>query len=171
MRPVNKISIQPTRNNVDKATPVSIGKRIAQLRVQNNWTQQTLASRLAMSRVAVSHIEMDLNLPSERTVTLLAGLFKLKPFELVGGTTYPKAKAERLPESVCCFTRLEMDFALMQNDLDWLIKLKGSPRVEKLQKTIIKKWSRRLKTWADGELSETEKGVIGAALDELMMIS
>jgi transcriptional regulator with XRE-family HTH domain len=56
----------------------SIGKRIARLRQERGWTQQDLATRLASSRVAVSHIEMDLIIPSERTVTLLAGLFKLE---------------------------------------------------------------------------------------------
>jgi transcriptional regulator with XRE-family HTH domain len=73
----------------------TIGKRIAFLRQKNNWTQASLASRLAMSRVAISHIEMDLTIPNERSITLMAGLFKLTPLELVDGTTYPKAKAER----------------------------------------------------------------------------
>ena len=35
--------------------------------------------------------------PGERTVALLAGLFKIEPHELVAGTDYPLAKAERLP--------------------------------------------------------------------------
>jgi len=44
------------------------------------WTQQDLADRLAVSRVAVSHIEAGLRDPGERTVTLLAGLFKVEPW-------------------------------------------------------------------------------------------
>jgi hypothetical protein len=114
---------------------------------------------------------MDLNLPSERTVTLLAGLFKCTPFELVNGTTYPGAKAERLPGSVCCYTKLEVDLALMQNDLDWLEKLADSPRLEKLQKTIINRWTRRLKMWACQAVSENENAMIGAALETLKLIS
>lgn len=82
----------------------SIGKRIAYLRQENGWTQQSLGDRLAMSRVAISHIEMDLSIPSERTITLMAGVFKLSPTDLVEGTTYPRAKAERLPELTTIYT-------------------------------------------------------------------
>ncbi len=57
----------------------SFGKRIARLRQQRGWTQERLAERLAVSRVAVSHIEMGLSIPSERTVVLLAGLFDTEP--------------------------------------------------------------------------------------------
>src|SRR3989304_8739475 len=97
----------------------TIGKRIARLRQETGWTQRALAARRAISRVAVSQIEMDLTLPSERTVTLLAGLFKLSPQALVEGTTYPLAKAERLPQVACCYTALEYDLALL-NDLAWI---------------------------------------------------
>jgi len=37
-----------------------IGRRIARHRQEQGWTQQTLGSRLAISRVAVSHYEMKL---------------------------------------------------------------------------------------------------------------
>ena len=50
----------------------SLGQRIATLRVDRGWTQQQLADRLGISRVAVSHLETDLNTPSERPVALLA---------------------------------------------------------------------------------------------------
>ncbi len=82
----------------------TIGKRIVKLRQKDGLTQQSLADRLAISRVAISHIEMDLVIPSERSITLLAGIFKLTPATLVEGTTYPRAKAERLPEFTCLFT-------------------------------------------------------------------
>ena len=61
----------------------TIGQRIARLRQQMGWTQEALAERVAISRVAISHFEMDIAIPSERTITLLAGLFKLSPPELV----------------------------------------------------------------------------------------
>ncbi|MFN8566583.1 MAG: helix-turn-helix transcriptional regulator [Kouleothrix sp.] len=83
------------------------GARIARLRAARGWTQEQLAERLAASRVAVSHFEMGLALPSERTVVLLAGLFKLEPHELVAGTSYPPAKAERLPAAACRYTEAE----------------------------------------------------------------
>src|SRR5699024_9466205 len=87
--------------------------------------------RVAISRVAISHFELDIAIPSERTITLLAGLFKLTPPELVAGTTYPDAKAERLPLAACSYTPLELALALLHNDLDWLRRLaphRGRPQ-------------------------------------------
>src|SRR5215216_3707256 len=73
----------------------TLGQRIARLRARRGTTKERLAERLAASRVAVSHFEMGLALPSERTLVLLAGLFKQEPHALVAGTNYPAAKAER----------------------------------------------------------------------------
>src|SRR3954447_5135504 len=75
----------------------NLGTRIADLRAKLGWTQQDLADRVGISRVAISHLEAGMSQPGERTVALLAGLFRLEPHELVAGTTYPPAKAERLP--------------------------------------------------------------------------
>ena len=77
------------------------------LRAERGWTQQQLADRLGISRVAVSHLETDLNTPSERTVALLAGLFRMEPHDLVAGTSYPVAKADRLPLVVARWTEVE----------------------------------------------------------------
>ena len=93
----------------------TIGKRVARLRQAHNFTQEQLAERIAISRVAVSHIEMDISLPGERTVTLLAGLFKISPITLVAETTYPQAKADRLPTFTCSYTTLELQLALLLN--------------------------------------------------------
>jgi transcriptional regulator with XRE-family HTH domain len=101
-----------------------LGRRIAQLRMQQGWTQQELADRLAISRVAVSHLEAGLSVPSERTVTLLAGLFKFEPPELVAGCAYPEAKGERLPLVACRYTEAELQVELLRNDLRWLERLK-----------------------------------------------
>jgi transcriptional regulator with XRE-family HTH domain len=95
----------------------SLGRRIARLRAGLGWTQQDLADRLGASRVAVSHIEGGLSVPSERTVTLLAGLFKLEPVELVADTAYPVAKAERLPVVACRYTEVELQLRLFERDL------------------------------------------------------
>jgi transcriptional regulator with XRE-family HTH domain len=97
--------------------PDSLGRRIAALRYQLGWTQQELADRLGVSRVAVSHLEAGLNVPGERTVTILAGLFKLEPHELVAGTTYPIAKTERLPVVACRYTEAELQLRLFEVDL------------------------------------------------------
>jgi transcriptional regulator with XRE-family HTH domain len=97
----------------------NLGRRIAALRASIGMTQQEVADRLGVSRVAVSHIEAGMSVPSERTVVLLAGLFKLEPHDLVDGTTYPMAKAERLPPIAARHTDVELQLALCENDLAW----------------------------------------------------
>ena len=135
----------------------SIGKHIASLRQARGWTQQSLAGRLALSRVAVSHIEMDLTIPSERTIALLAGLFKMSPYELVDGTTYPIAKAERLPEAVCCYTALELEILLIENDLAWLKQLEGLPHYKRFATQVWEQWFERRNDWQLEGLESEEK--------------
>ena len=48
--------------------PEKLGRRVAALRADRGWTQQQLADRLAVSRVAVSHLESGLTDPGERTL-------------------------------------------------------------------------------------------------------
>lgn len=141
----------------------TIGKRIARLRQQSGWTQQALAARLAISRVAVSQIEMDLTLPSERTITLLAGLFKRSPQTLVEATSYPLAKAERLPEVACCYTELEYHLALLDNDLAWLRRLADCPDGPRLADEIKSHWGPRLETLREQATDEYEKVQLRAA--------
>src|SRR5258706_14050149 len=83
----------------------NLGTRIADLRAKLGWTQQELADRVGISRVAVSHLESGLNQPGGRTVSLLAGVFKIEPGELVARTASPMAKAERLPHVVAPSTQ------------------------------------------------------------------
>jgi transcriptional regulator with XRE-family HTH domain len=97
---------------------ISLGRRIAKLRAELGWTQQELADRAAVSRVALSHLESDLSTAGERTVTLLAGVFGMEPHELVAGTTYPTAKADRLPLVVARHTEVELQCRLLDHDLD-----------------------------------------------------
>ncbi len=98
----------------------SLGRRIADHRGKRGWTQTDLAERLGISRVAVSHLEADMSTPGERTIALLAGLFKLEPHELVAGTTYPVAKADRLPLVANQYTEAEHQVALCEADLAWI---------------------------------------------------
>lgn len=100
----------------------NLGRRIAAFRTELGLTQQEVADRLGVSRVAVSHIEAGMSVPSERTVVLLAGLFKVEPHELVDGTQYPLAKAERLPPVAPRHTDVELQLALCENDLDWVAR-------------------------------------------------
>jgi transcriptional regulator with XRE-family HTH domain len=156
-----------TYKQLKKVPLEPIGKRIARLRNDSGWTQQSLADRLAISRVAISHIEMDLTFPGERTITLLSGIFKLTPHELVAGTTYPKAKADRLPETVCWYTQLEQDLALLDNDLKWLKLLSGQFNQTRLLTQVQGKWSKLLSKWMERTIDDREREKIAAAQEKL----
>jgi len=138
----------------------SIGKRIAYLRQKNGFTQQSLAYRLAISRVAISHIEMDLTIPSERSITLMAGIFKLSPMELVQDTSYPKAKAERLPKGTTIYTQLELELALLKNDCFWFDQLNNSDSRTVLLHQAVDKWSSRLESWSHEDCDDQESRLL-----------
>ena len=137
-----------------------LGRRIAKLRAELGWTQLELASRLAISRTALSHLEGGVSVPGERTVTLLAGLFKVEPTELVAGTAYPSAKAERLPPVATRHTEVELQLALLDRDLAWLARLDhpAGARAE------LDGWSRRLRALAAATCDQREAVAIGLAL-------
>src|SRR5262245_49090794 len=117
----------------------SLGRRVAELRGKLGLTQQELADRLAISRVAVSHLESGMSTPGERTVALLASVFSVEPHELVQGTKYPSAKAERLPVVVARHTEVELQLALLDNDLEWLQVVPAPIAADRLHS-----WSTRL---------------------------
>ena len=71
-----------------------------------------MADRLAMSRTALSHLEAGMRVASERTVVILSGIFGIDPLGLVEGTTYPLAKAERLPVIAALHTEVDLALAL-----------------------------------------------------------
>jgi transcriptional regulator with XRE-family HTH domain len=98
----------------------NLGRRLAGYRAVLGWTQQELADRIAISRVAVSHVEAGMSVPSERTIVLLAGVFKIDPLELVAGTDYPAAKADRLPRTTSRYTEVELQLALLDRDVTWV---------------------------------------------------
>src|SRR5947209_16419283 len=95
----------------------SLGRRMADYRAKLGWTQQELADRIGISRVALSHLEAGMTDPGERTVTLVAGVFKVEPHELVADTSYPRAKADRLPLVAARYTEVELQLALLERDL------------------------------------------------------
>ena len=95
----------------------NLGRRIAEHRSKLGWTQQELADRIGISRVALSHLEAGMSDPGERTITLLAGVFKVEPHELVADTTYPRAKADRLPLVAARYTEVELQLALLEQDV------------------------------------------------------
>jgi transcriptional regulator with XRE-family HTH domain len=150
-----------------QVTPEPIGKRIARLRAERGWTQQALSQRLAVSRVAISHMEMDLTIPSERTITLLAGIFKIRPYELVEGTTYPQAKAEKLPLTTCTYTSLELDLALFENDLGWLEQMEGTSGWALHARRVKERWQPALAGWSSSDLESQELERVQQALQRL----
>ena len=107
----------------------SLGDRIAKHRTELGWTQAELAGRVGISRVALSHIESNISTPGERTVALLAGVFKVEPHELVADTDYPAAKAERLPLVAARYTEVEHQLALLDVRLDAITDARERARV------------------------------------------
>ncbi|MBC8160069.1 MAG: helix-turn-helix transcriptional regulator [Roseiflexaceae bacterium] len=142
----------------------TLGQRIARLRARRSWTQERLAEQLAASRVAVSHFEMGLALPSERTIVLLAGLFKLEPHELIAGTGYPIAKAERLPSVACRYTEVEFQLALLQRDLEWAGRLDLAVR-----KDIAEAWRVKLAALAEEAYDAGERMLLEKAHEQLQL--
>jgi len=142
-----------------------IGQRIARLRSELGWTQQELAERLAISRVAVSHIELGLSMPGERTITLLAGLFKREPLQLVAGTDYPPARAERLPFVACRYTEVELQLALLARDQEWIAQL-GTVAAARAA-IVLDEWRIRLERLAKETLDRRELALIAAARRDL----
>ena len=55
--------------------PTSIGRRIAELRKQYNYSQEYIAERLDVSRQAVSKWEQDISSPDTNNLIALAVLF------------------------------------------------------------------------------------------------
>ena len=133
----------------------SLGARIASHRKALGWTQQELSERLGASRAAVSHLEAGLAIPSERTVALLAGLFKIEPHDLIEGTGYPVAKAERLPAVVCRYTEVELQLRLLEAD-------EAAGRLEG--------WEQRLSLLAKETHDRRERELVAAARARLRQV-
>lgn len=136
----------------------TLGERLGRLRATQGWTQQELADRIAVSRVAISHFEMDLAIPSERTVTLLASVFKQDPAMLVVGTYYPTGKAERLPTVVARYTEIEKELCLLQRDFDWLDRLDD----QRLTFDTCQHWLDRLNALDAAHLHKHERRLLEA---------
>jgi transcriptional regulator with XRE-family HTH domain len=145
----------------------TLGQRIARLRLVLGWTQQELADRLAISRVAVSHLEMGITVPSERTIVLLSGVFHLEPLELVEGTAYPDAKAERLPLVAARYTEAELQVALLHRDLAWLARLGQDSSAGEVEERVRAEWRRRLADFESRVLDPGERRLLAEARSTL----
>ena len=136
-----------------------LGHRVAELRRKHGMTQQQMADRLAISRVAVSHLESCLTPPSERTVTLIAGLFKLEPWQLVRDTDYPVARAERLPPVVTRYTQAE----LLATVVDALIASLADPD-GRTARLALEPWRARMVAELEIAFDEGERALLIEAL-------
>jgi transcriptional regulator with XRE-family HTH domain len=137
--------------------PEMIGQRIARYRQQNEWTQEQLAERIAISRVAVSHIEMGLSIPNERTITLMASVYKCDPIDLVKDTTYSPAKADRLPLTIAWYTQREQQIALLMRDLAWLRRMTGKLEQRRFSAEVIEEWLPQLTGWLNDCYDDEER--------------
>ncbi|HEX7166190.1 MAG TPA: helix-turn-helix transcriptional regulator [Acidimicrobiales bacterium] len=141
-------------NLEERAAAPQLGRRIASLRNELGWTQHDLAARVGISRVALSHLEAGTSVPGERTITILAGLFRMEPHELVAGTGYPVAKAERLPVVVARYTEVELHLRLLEHD-ESLGRLADA--------AVADEWDERLRLLAKAAHDRREQDAIAAA--------
>ena len=125
-------------------------------------TQQELAGRIAISRVALSNLESGRSVPGERTVTLLAGVFDVEPHELVDGTDYPVAKADRLPPVAARHTEVELQLRLLERDLRWL---ESAPRA--LAVELLTAWRRDLRALRSASTDQRERDALSEAIDRI----
>jgi len=147
-------------DNVTERNPFErLGHRIAELRRKHGMTQQQMADRLAISRVAVSHLESCLTPPSERTVTLIAGLFKLEPWQLVRDTDYPSARAERLPPVVTRYTQAELGAAIV----DALLASLTDPD-SRTARLVLEPWRARIMIELETSIDDGERTLLIGAL-------
>jgi transcriptional regulator with XRE-family HTH domain len=138
--------------------PEPLGRRVASHRARLGLTQHDVAARLALSRNAVSHIETGDSIPTERTIVLLAGLFGVEPHELVAGTDFPAAKADRLPLVAPRHTRAETRLQALALELRWVDQLDDRRRAEALA-TI----DRELRTLDLETLDQRERALVREA--------
>lgn len=143
----------------------SLGRRLAGLRQAQGWTQQELADRLGISRVAISHFESDLALPSERTVILLGGLLRCEPQALVADTYYPLGKAMRLPALAPRYTEIEHQLGLLACELRWVARYPAE------RGAVQHEWRTRLVALLESCDEPRERGWLQAALAQIDALS
>jgi len=141
------------------ASPESLGRRIAELRSELGLTQQELAERVAISRVALSNLESGRSVPGERTVALLAGVFDLEAHELVADTDYPVTKADRLPLATARHTEAQLLVALLERDQRWL---EGAPSGVAVR--VVQQWRHDLAEALERTVDPRERRRLEVAL-------
>src|SRR6476661_2503627 len=103
-----------------------------------------------------------MSIPGGRTAALRAGLFSMEPHELVAGTDYPSAKAERLPVVVARYTEVEHQLALLERDLAWLERTDDAGGA-----AVRAEWSSRLSALLVDAHDPNERELLEAAIARL----
>ena len=152
----------PPPDDTSDALPGHLGRRIAACRAELGLTQQALASRIAISRVALSNLESGRSVPGERTVTLLAGIFGMEPWDLVEGTSYPSAKVDRLPLVAARHTEVELQLSLLERDRTWLESAPPAMAAE-----VLERWRVELIALESATLDPVQRDKVRAALAAL----
>jgi transcriptional regulator with XRE-family HTH domain len=142
---------------------------VAKQRAELGWTQARLAERVGLSRVGLSHVEASLSVPSERTVVLLAGVFRLEPHDLAAGTDYPQAKAERLPAVAARYTEVEHQLGVLAGVLATVDRLPPGPDRARLARDVRDEWRARLGRLAEATSDGEEHERLRAALRGLAL--
>lgn len=98
-------------------------------------------------------------------MALLAGLFRLEPHDLVGGTSYPQAKADRLPLVASRWTEVELQLALLARDLWWLDGAGGAGVVPpgRVVDQVLAGWEATLAKLAGAVHDPAEQAAVGEA--------
>ncbi len=111
-----------------------------------------------MSRNGLSYVETGDSIPSERTIVLLAGVFGIEPIDLVAGTDYPAAKADRLPLVAAMHTEVGARLSALELEQRWVERLDPGARTEALE--VI---GRELKLLERKALEPAEQAAVRAA--------
>jgi hypothetical protein len=77
----------------------------------------------------------------------------------VADTSYPVAKAERLPVVVPRYTEVEHQLELLENDLAWL----AGPGGAEAEPLVVEQWDVRLAALADAAHDRTEREAVEQA--------
>ena len=99
---------------------------------------------------------------SPALIALLAsGQFRaveLVTLTLVGGTSYPAAKAERLPAVACRYTEVELQLALLDRDLAWIERCAD----DRARAAALAEWRAKLAELIELAFDETERRALEA---------
>lgn len=77
---------------------MTVGDKITKLRKSRNLTQEQLATKIGISRAALSHYEKDRRAIDNDTLKLFADFFEVSTDYLLGRTENPKQLNSKFPE-------------------------------------------------------------------------